>query len=319
MSRIAKYPIPVPKGVEVNIAEGSISVKGPLGTIARAAVPSGASTGAHEASELRDGDKSRYGDKGVLKAVANVEGEIFDALSGMDPTEQLRIDATMIELDGTPTKARLGANAILAVSLALAKAAAASAGEPLYRHLGRDREPRLPLPMINIINGGAHADNNVDMQEFMILPVGAPSFSEAMRWGVEANEHPPVLHTHDRFGHRRDEVEFHPAWHALMAAGVEQELHALPWRTDQPGAGDRGVTDTAAADHRDRVVAAHRPGVDRRAQTGHHATAQQPGDGGIGGPIDLRALALVHQRLVGKRPDTQGGRQLGPIRQRHRL
>jgi enolase len=150
-----------------------------------AASPSGASTGTREALELRDGDPRRYLGKGVTRAVAHVNGELSAALLGADAASQAAADRLMIDLDGTPTKARLGANAILAVSLALAKASAASAGLPLFRHLGGDRSVRLPLPMMNIINGGAHADNNVDMQEFMILPVGAPRFSEAMRWGVE--------------------------------------------------------------------------------------------------------------------------------------
>ena len=150
-----------------------------------AASPSGASTGTREALELRDGDLRRYLGKGVTRAVAHVNGELSAALLGADAASQAAADRLMIDLDGTPTKARLGANAILAVSLALAKASAASAGLPLFRHLGGDRSARLPLPMMNIINGGAHADNNVDMQEFMILPVGAPRFSEAMRWGVE--------------------------------------------------------------------------------------------------------------------------------------
>ena len=150
-----------------------------------AASPSGASTGTREALELRDGDLRRYLGKGVTRAVAHVNGELSAALLGADAASQAAADRLMIDLDGTPTKARLGANAILAVSLALAKATAASAGLPLFRHLGGDRSVRLPLPMMNIINGGAHADNNVDMQEFMILPVGAPRFSEAMRWGVE--------------------------------------------------------------------------------------------------------------------------------------
>jgi enolase len=150
-----------------------------------AASPSGASTGTREALELRDGDLRRYLGKGVTRAVAHVNGELSAALLGADAASQAAADRLMIDLDGTPTKARLGANAILAVSLALAKATAASAGLPLFRHLGGDRSARLPLPMMNIINGGAHADNNVDMQEFMILPVGAPRFSEAMRWGVE--------------------------------------------------------------------------------------------------------------------------------------
>ena len=150
-----------------------------------AAAPSGASTGSREALELRDGDPRRYLGKGVTRAVSHVNGELARALVGREAQDQSGLDQRMISLDGTPTKARLGANAILAVSLALAKAAAASAGQALYRHLAAGRMARLPLPMMNIINGGAHADNNVDMQEFMVLPVGAPSFSEALRWGVE--------------------------------------------------------------------------------------------------------------------------------------
>jgi enolase len=155
------------------------------GAMGRAAVPSGASTGAHEAVELRDGDKAKYGGKGVLKAVDAVNGEIFDALSGLDAAGQLHIDKTMIELDGTPNKARLGANAILGVSLAVAKAAAAEAGLPLYRYIGGTQASTLPVPMMNIINGGAHADNPIDFQEFMIVPWAAPSCAEAIRWGSE--------------------------------------------------------------------------------------------------------------------------------------
>jgi enolase len=155
------------------------------GALGRAAVPSGASTGAHEAVELRDNDAARYGGKGVLQAVENVEGEIFDAIGGMDPTEQLRIDRVMIELDGTENKSRLGANAILAVSLAIAKAAAAELGQPLYRYLGGVFARTLPVPMMNIINGGQHADNPIDIQEFMIQPVAATSVAEAVRAGSE--------------------------------------------------------------------------------------------------------------------------------------
>jgi enolase len=155
------------------------------GTRGRAAVPSGASTGAHEAVELRDGDKARYFGKGVQKAVAAVNGEIFDAIGGMDAEGQAQIDETLIALDGTPNKARLGANAILGVSLATAKAAAAAGGQPLYRYVGGTSARLLPTPMMNIVNGGVHADNPIDFQEFMIMPVGAPSFREALRWGVE--------------------------------------------------------------------------------------------------------------------------------------
>lgn len=155
------------------------------GSKGRAAVPSGASTGAHEAVELRDGDKKRYLGKGVLKAVDAVEGEIFDAIGGMDAELQVKIDETMIALDGTPNKARFGANAILGVSLAVAKAAAAVSNTPLYRYVGGANARVLPVPMMNIINGGVHADNPIDFQEFMIMPVGAKTFSEALRMGVE--------------------------------------------------------------------------------------------------------------------------------------
>ena len=155
------------------------------GAFGRAAVPSGASTGAHEAVEKRDGDKARYGGKGVLLAVEAVKGELFDALSGADAEDQQRLDRMMIELDGTPNKSRLGANAILGVSLAAAKAAAQSAGLPLYKYVGGVGARVLPVPQMNIINGGAHADNPIDIQEFMILPVGAPSFAEALRMGAE--------------------------------------------------------------------------------------------------------------------------------------
>ena len=155
------------------------------GSEGRAIVPSGASTGEHEAVELRDGDKERYLGKGVLKAVENVNGEIADALANFDAADQLALDRKMIELDGTENKGRLGANAILAVSMAVARAAAQSYKLPLYRYLGGAAANTLPTPMMNILNGGAHADNNVDFQEFMVMPVGAESFSEALRWGVE--------------------------------------------------------------------------------------------------------------------------------------
>src|SRR5438876_2113871 len=154
------------------------------GTKGRAAVPSGASTGTHEAVELRDGGK-RYLGKGVRRAVDAINGEIFDAVGGMDAEAQAKIDETLIALDGTPNKARLGANAILGVSLAVAKAAADAAHLPLYRYVGGTSARLLPVPMMNIVNGGVHADNPIDFQEFMIMPVGAPSFSEGLRMGVE--------------------------------------------------------------------------------------------------------------------------------------
>jgi enolase len=155
------------------------------GSKGRAAVPSGASTGAHEAVELRDGDKKRYGGKGVRKAVDAVNGEIYDALGGMEAEAQAKIDETLVSLDGTPNKARLGANAILGVSLAVAKAAANAANTPLYRYVGGTAARMLPLPMMNIVNGGVHADNPIDFQEFMIMPAGAPTFAEALRAGAE--------------------------------------------------------------------------------------------------------------------------------------
>jgi enolase len=155
------------------------------GALGRAAVPSGASTGIHEAVELRDNDKKKYVGKGVLKAVKNVNTAIADAIVGLDVSEQASIDQIMIDLDGTPNKAKLGANAILAVSMAVAKAAADEASLPLYRYIGGTNAKTLPIPMMNIVNGGAHADNKIDFQEFMIMPIGAPSFSEGLRWGVE--------------------------------------------------------------------------------------------------------------------------------------
>ncbi|AWB06445.1 phosphopyruvate hydratase (plasmid) [Azospirillum humicireducens] len=164
--------------VEVDVALDS-------GAFGRAAVPSGASTGAHEAVELRDGDKSRFGGKGVLKAVESVNGEIYDALAGLDADDQRGIDLAMIDLDGTENKSRLGANAILGVSLAVARAAAEDAGLPLYRYVGGAFASLLPVPMMNIINGGAHADNPIDIQEFMIMPVGAETGADAIRMGSE--------------------------------------------------------------------------------------------------------------------------------------
>jgi enolase len=159
------------------------------GAVGRAAVPSGASTGEHEALELRDGDKSRYLGKGVSKAIANANGEIGKAVTGLDAADQRALDHKMISLDGTPTKSRLGANAILAVSMAAARAASIALKQPLYKYLSRystdSSANLLPVPMMNILNGGAHADSSVDFQEFMVMPVGAPNFSEALRWGVE--------------------------------------------------------------------------------------------------------------------------------------
>src|SRR5450755_2122052 len=174
--------------VEVTLASGA---KG------RAAVPSGASTGAFEAVELRDGDARVFSGKGVLKAVANVEDELAGVLIGLEATDQAVVDRTMIELDGTPNKGRLGANAILGCSMAVAQAAAHEAGLPLYRYLGGAQAHRLPVPLMNILNGGAHADNSVDLQEFMVAPIGARNFAEALRMGAE------VYHTLKRVLHTR--------------------------------------------------------------------------------------------------------------------
>ena len=155
------------------------------GAMGRAAVPSGASTGAHEAVELRDNDPARFGGKGVQTAIANIEGEIFDAIGDLDASQQVGIDNILIDLDGTPNKSRLGANAILAVSLAIAKAAAVDLGIPLYRHVGGTYARTLPVPMMNIVNGGVHADNPIDIQEFMIQPIGAGTVAEGIRMGSE--------------------------------------------------------------------------------------------------------------------------------------
>jgi enolase len=162
--------------VEVTLAGGAVGV---------AAVPSGASTGTHEAVELRDGDPARYGGKGVLRAVGNVNAEIASAVDGREATDQAGLDELLVELDGTPNKARLGANAVLGVSLACARAAAAAVGQPLYRYLGGNEAATLPVPMVNILNGGRHAVGGTDFQEFMVLPLGAPTFSEGLRWAAE--------------------------------------------------------------------------------------------------------------------------------------
>jgi len=205
------------------------------GSRGRAIVPSGASTGEHEAVELRDGDGKRYQGKGVLKAVENVNGEIADALADFDASDQRAIDQKLIELDGSENKGRLGANAILAVSMAVARAAAASFGLPLYRYLGGAAANTLPTPMMNILNGGAHADNNVDFQEFMVMPVGAESFSEALRWGVE------VFHTLKGVLKKRgyntavgDEGGFAPSLKSNVEA-IEVVLEAITQAGYKPG------------------------------------------------------------------------------------
>jgi enolase len=218
------------------------------GSSARAIVPSGASTGEHEAVELRDGDKSQYLGKGVLQAVANVNGEIAEALSEADAADQRTLDARLIELDGTPNKGRLGANAILAVSMAAARASANAFGLPLYRYLGGAAANTLPVPMMNILNGGAHADNNVDFQEFMVMPVGAPSFSEALRWGVE------VFHTLKGVLKKRgyntavgDEGGFAPSVKSNVE-GIEVVLEAIQQAGYKPGEEIAIALDPAASE-----------------------------------------------------------------------
>jgi len=218
------------------------------GSMGRAAVPSGASTGAHEAVELRDGDETRYFGKGVLKAVDAVTGEIFDAIGGFDAEDQVRIDETMIALDGTPNKARLGANAILGVSLAVAKAAADAAALPLYRYVGGTSARILPVPMMNIVNGGAHADNPIDFQEFMIMPVGAPSLAEAVRMGSE------IFHTLKgalkKAGHNTnvgDEGGFAPNLPSAEAA-LDFVMKAIEIAGYKPGADVAIALDCAATE-----------------------------------------------------------------------
>ena len=218
------------------------------GAMGRAIVPSGASTGEHEAVELRDEDTSRFLGKGVLKAVENVNGEIAEALANWDGFDQRGLDAKMIELDGTENKGRLGANAILAVSMASARASAASFDMPLYRYLGGAGANTLPTPMMNILNGGAHADNNVDFQEFMVMPVGAPSFSEALRWGVE------VFHTLKGVLKKRgyntavgDEGGFAPSVKSNVEA-IEVVLEAISKAGYKPGEEIAIALDPAASE-----------------------------------------------------------------------
>ncbi|GAC1614034.1 MAG: phosphopyruvate hydratase [Ktedonobacteraceae bacterium] len=200
-----------------------------------AAVPSGASTGVHEAVELRDGDKSRYGGKGVLNAVRNVNDTISEAIVGLDATDQIMLDEVMIELDGTPNKAKLGANAILGVSLAVAKAASNTQQQPLYRYLGGVSARTLPVPMMNILNGGKHADNSTDMQEYMILPVGAPTFRDALRMGAEVYQSlKQVLHGKKLNTNVGDEGGFAPALSSNREA-LEVIVAAIEMAGYKPG------------------------------------------------------------------------------------
>ena len=248
--------------VEVDVALDS----GARGT---AAVPSGASTGEHEAVELRDGGAAWLG-KGVTQAVANVEGEIAAAVTGLDADDQRAVDTTLIELDGTPTKARLGANAILGVSLAVAKAAAADAGLPLYRRLGGDGARTLPVPMLNVINGGAHAQNSLDFQEFMLVPAGAASFSEALRIGAETYHHlKAILHERGLSTLVGDEGGFAPD------LGSADEACAL-------------ILEAAErAGHRERVALALDPATSELVHDGGYRLARQGGTLDSAGMVDL--------------------------------
>ncbi|MBK9711843.1 MAG: phosphopyruvate hydratase [Kouleothrix sp.] len=212
-----------------------VDVRLESGDVGRAIVPSGASTGAHEALELRDGDKKRYGGKGVLQAVENVNSTIAEALSGMDAADQVGVDAELIKLDGTETKSKLGANAVLGVSLACAKASAAALGLPLYRYIGGAYAHVLPVPMMNILNGGKHAQNSTDFQEFMVMPVGAPSFREALRWGSEIYQSlKKVLHDRGQGTNVGDEGGFAPSLPTNEAA-IEVIMEAIQKAGYTPG------------------------------------------------------------------------------------
>jgi enolase len=227
-----------------------VDVRLESGALGRAAVPSGASTGEHEAVELRDGDPGSFLGKGVLQAVANVNGEIAQALAGADAGDQRALDRLLVDLDGTPTKNRLGANAILGCSLAAAKAAAADAGVPLYRWIGRDDARTLPVPLLNVINGGAHAQNRLDLQEFMVVPAGAPTFSEAVRIGAEVFHHlRAVLHERGLATGVGDEGGFAPDLES-----TEQAIEAILEAAERAGHRERiGIAlDPAASEfHRD--------------------------------------------------------------------
>ena len=236
-----------------------VDVRLDSGASGRAAVPSGASTGEHEAVELRDGDPSAYLGKGVLKAVANVNGEIAQAVAGLDASDQRALDAALIELDGTATKSRLGANAILGCSLASARAAAAEARLPLYRWLGGDEARTLPVPLMNVINGGAHAQNRLDLQEFMVVPAGAETFSEGLRIGVE------VFHALKAVLHERG-----------LATGVGDEGGFAP-DLESTAAAIEAVLDAAErAGHRDRVAIALDPAASEVFRDGAY---HLPGEG----------------------------------------
>src|SRR6266849_5603865 len=245
------------------------------GALGRAVVPSGASTGEHEALELRDGDKSHYLGKGVLKAVGNVNGEIAKAVAGLDAADQRALDKRMIELDGTPTKSRLGANAILAVSMAAARAASIALKQPLYKYLSRySTDPSanlLPCPMMNILNGGAHADSSVDFQEFMVMPVGAPSFSEALRWGVEIfHALKTALKKHGYSTAVGDEGGFAPSCKSNEEA-IQIVLEAIAAAGYKPGEQVSIALDSASSEFYDKDLGEY---VFKKSDNSAHSSAE---------------------------------------------
>jgi enolase len=249
------------------------------GSVGRAAVPSGASTGQFEAVELRDGDKSSYGGKGVLRAVQNVETEIADALRGLDERDQRVVDRTLIELDGTKNKSRLGANAILGVSLATAKAAAAAAGVSLFRWVGGDDAHVLPVPMMNVINGGAHAQNSLDLQEFMVVPAGADTFAEGLRVGAE------VFHALKGVLHERG-----------LSTGVGDEGGFAPELDSTDGAIEAILEAAEHAGHRDRVAIALDPASTELYRDGAYVFERQ------GGTRDADAMVDMYAELADRYP-----------------
>jgi len=258
--------------IEVEVTLGS-------GAVGRAAVPSGASTGQFEAVELRDGDKSSYGGKGVLRAVQNVETEIADAVRGLDERDQRLVDTTLIELDGTKNKSRLGANAILGVSLATAKAAAAAAGVSLFRWVGGDDAHVLPVPMMNVINGGAHAQNSLDLQEFMVVPAGADTFAEGLRIGAE------VFHALKGVLHERG-----------LSTGVGDEGGFAPELDSTDGAIEAILEAAERAGHRDRVAIALDPASTELYRDGAYVFERQ------GGTRDADAMVDMYAELADRYP-----------------
>ena len=280
----------------------------------RAAVPSGASTGEHEALELRDGDKSKYLGKGVLEAVANVNGEIAKAVSGLDAADQRALDKRMIELDGTPTKSRLGANAILAVSMAAARAAAAAQNLPLYKYLARystdSSANLLPVPMMNILNGGAHADSSVDFQEFMVMPVGAPNFSEALRWGVEIfHALKAALKKHGYSTAVGDEGGFAPSCKSNEEA-IQIVLEAISAAGYKPGEQVSIALDPAASEFYDKASGKY---VFKKSDKSSHSSGR---DGRRTGPAGWKNIPSCRLKTEWRKMIGRAGSSLTQKRRR---